>query len=175
MQSPTENMLSFYQSVFLALPLFESMYILIQNHRGMYNTFVDADQRIRSRPSSAHSSSASSTYTSNTDLSSTPSLCDNLDTRRQKMGHPIRIKSAPPLRQAAFTVANPLPPPQPPCLSRRRSFTGSGQSYPSRGEMLKTIFTVFPTPQPQGVNRRASRPSSAVALRAGRIPHLRNK
>lgn len=107
----------------------------------------------------------------------TPSLCDNLEVRC--LGRrPTRVKSAPPLRQTAYTTP-PTTMPHPPTtadsqiLTRRRSFTASSQSYPSRGEMLKSIFLAFPAPQAPGTSRRASRPSSAVSLRAGKIPHLR--
>ena len=59
-----------------------------------------------------------------------------------------------------------------PGLQRRRSFSAVISSYPSRGERL--IFSVFPSPQSQpAASQRASRPSSAVILRAGRIPFLR--
>lgn len=58
-------------------------------------------------------------------------------------------------------------------LQRWRSFSSVQKNYPTRGERLKEIFTVFPSPQPQPVSQRASRPSSAVTLRAGMIPSLR--
>lgn len=118
----------------------------------------------RSRPNSANSRYGNSPPI---DLNSSPSLCDNLDTRC-KRARPIRIKSAPPLRQTAMIPTPPtnIPSPCPPPLMRRRSFSQS--SFPSRGEMLKSIFTVFPAPQPHAVSKRAARPSSAVTLRAGK-------
>lgn len=125
------------------------------------NIFSFAGQR--SRPNSANSRVM--------DLNSTPSLCDNLDTRRAS-ARPPRVKSAPPLRQTMFPAPPTATKPHQPIMPRRRSFTASG--YPSKGEMLKGIFLVFPSPQPQGVSKRASRPSSAVSLRTGKIPHLRN-
>jgi hypothetical protein len=39
--------------------------------------------------------------------------------------------------------------------------------------MLKEIFTVYPAPQPRPASKWKSRPSSAVTLRAGKIPNLR--
>lgn len=132
-----------------------------------YQSHITKYASQRSRPSSANSQLGAPP----TDLNATPSLCDNLDTRRNR-ARPARVQSAPPLRQPRLSV--PHPPstePRPPTLSRRRSFT---THYPSKGEMLKSIFLVFPAPQPQGASKRASRPSSAVSLRSGKIPHLRN-
>ena len=63
--------------------------------------------------------------------------------------------------------------PAAPQLQRRRSFSAIQRGYPSKGEMLKEIFTAFPTPQPQTASKREGRPSSAVSLRAGKIPGLR--
>ena len=111
----------------------------------------------------------------------TATLTGQLESRRNSISVPLpdqrprapRVSSAPPVRLA---VAQPLPPgtsSEQPRLQRQRSFSAMQRSYPSRGEMLKEIFTAFPSPQPQPVSRRASRPSSAVSLRSGKIPSLR--
>ena len=109
----------------------------------------------------------------------TATLTGQLESRRNSISGPDqrprrpRVSSAPPMRP---TVARPLPPgatSEQPRLQRQRSFSAVQRSYPSRGEMLKEIFTAFPSPQPQPVSRRASRPSSAVSLRSGKIPSLR--
>ena len=112
-------------------------------------------------------------------------LCDNFEMRRghvpQLAGSQPRkrITSAPPIR--SITTVQPasssnyqglsLTPPSP--LQRRRSFSAVQQQFPSRAEMLKEIFTVYPTPQPRPVSKWKNRPSSAVTLRAGKIPNLR--
>lgn len=113
------------------------------------------------------------------------SLCDNFEMRRSNTPRlvtqrPKRITSAPPER--TVTTVQPSPSAinyqgaqfsSPSPLQRRRSFTALQQSFPSRGEMIKDIFTVYPTPQPQAASRFKNRPSSAVTLRAGKIPNLR--
>ena len=107
-------------------------------------------------------------------------LCGNFETRRSSTPQLVsqrrkRVTSAPPIR--TITTVQPSsdyqgPASRPP-LQRRRSFTAIQQSFPSKGEMLKDIFTVYPAPQPQPVSKWRSRPSSAVTLRAGKIPSLR--
>ena len=92
---------------------------------------------------------------------------------------PARISSAPPTRSShtrssSYQLAVVNATEFPTGMQRRRSFSSLQRSYPSRGERLKEIFTVFPSPQPQPVSQRASRPSSAVTLRAGQIPTLRD-
>ena len=119
------------------------------------------------------------------------SLTGQLESRRNSIStdqaplphhraRPARISSAPPTRpRPPPTRQQPLQLPivttveLPSGLQRRRSFSATRKSYPSRGEMLKEIFTVFPSPKPQPVSRRASRPSSAVSLRTSKIPSLR--
>ena len=78
-----------------------------------------------------------------------------------------------PLMRHMNSVKQPTVIPPPPQLQRRRSFSAIQRSYPSKGEMLKEIFTVFPSPQPQAASKWQGRPSSAVTLRAGKIPKLR--
>lgn len=118
----------------------------------------------------------------------TGSLCDNLEMRRRNIPYlvtqrPKRITSAPPIRTVTTAQSTPysssskayqgpqLSSPSP--LQRRRSFSALQQSFPSRAEMIKDIFTVYPTPQPQAASKFRNRPSSAVTLRAGKIPNLR--
>ncbi len=84
-----------------------------------------------------------------------------------------RVTSAPPLRTVKPDINEGDGKAVKSAIERRRSFSARRKSYPSRTEMLKDIFTVFPTPRPQEVSMRRSRPSSAVALRAGTIPQLR--
>ena len=114
-------------------------------------------------------------------------LCDNFETRRGHIPQLVgsqrrkRITSAPPVRSittvqpAASSSSNyqglSVAPPSP--LQRRRSFSAVQQQFPSRAEMLKEIFTVYPAPQPRPVSKWKNRPSSAVTLRAGKIPNLR--
>ena len=92
---------------------------------------------------------------------------------RPRYGRHNRIGSAPPLRPtqpqqpSLHTQAHRRPP------TRRRSISGIQDMFPSRAEMIKDIFTVYPAPKPQPVNKRQGRPSSAVSLRAGKIPKLR--
>ena len=120
--------------------------------------------------------------------SATGSLCDNLEMRRRNVPYlvtqrPKRITSAPPIRTVTTAQSTPLSSsskgyqgPQfssPSPLQRRRSFSALQKSFPSRAEMIKDIFTVYPTPQPQAASKFRNRPSSAVILRAGRIPNLR--
>ncbi len=87
-----------------------------------------------------------------------------------------RVASAPPVSRQPPAVKPQLPvapPPPPKALQRRRSFSAVLSSYPTRGEMLRNIFTAFPAPEPKAPSRRQGRPSSAVTLRVGQIPDLR--
>ena len=47
------------------------------------------------------------------------------------------------------------------------------QPLPSKGEMLKEVFSKYPSPQSNAASRWNQRPSSAAILRAGKIPNLR--
>ncbi len=116
-------------------------------------------------------------------------LCENLQVRRSSISGPTsqgvprryRVSSAPPVSRqppaathSRTQLAAPLPPPPPPpTLQRRRSFSAVLRSYSTKGEMLRDIFTAFPAPELQASSRRQGRPSSAVTLRAGKIPNLR--
>ena len=108
------------------------------------------------------------------------SLCDHFEARKLTTPRPVsnqrkRVTSAPPIRTVTtiqpssnyqgLTSSSPL--------QRRRSFTAFQESFPSRSEMIRDIFTVYPAPQPQPVSKFKNRPSSAVTLRAGKIPRLR--
>ena len=108
-------------------------------------------------------------------------LCETLQSRRNSLtgtSQPSasvcrpRTPSAPLMRPTNSEKQPTLVPP-PPLLQRRRSFSAIQRSYPSKGEMLKEIFTAFPSPQPQAASKWQGRPSSAVTLRAGKIPRLR--
>ena len=115
-------------------------------------------------------------------------LCDNFEMRRNYVPQLAsqrrkRITSAPPVR--SITTVQPtaqassssnyqgltMAPPSP--LQRRRSFSAVQQQFPSKAEMLKEIFTVYPAPQPRPASKWKNRPSSAVTLRVGKIPNLR--
>ena len=127
-----------------------------------------------------HVRSYSSSSDSTTEPESgTQTLRQNLAVRRNSITdtEPVvmrraRITSAPPLREMRAPKQPAIETPSP-LLQRRRSFTALRHSYPSKGEMLKDIFTAFPAPQPQAISKKAARPSSAVSLRAGKIPNLR--
>ena len=88
-------------------------------------------------------------------------------------GRPYRVPSVPPVSH--------IPPadrgshPKPLLLQKRRSFSALQRRYPSKGEMLKDIYIAFPSPQPEAPSKRRGRPSSAVTLRAGKIPDLRSQ
>lgn len=119
--------------------------------------------------------------TSSMGATGTATLTGQLESRRNSISGSLpnqkprapRVSSAPPVRMAVAQIFPPETNSEQPRLQRRRSFSAVQRSYPSKGEMLKEIFTVFPSPQPQPVSRRASRPSSAVSLRSGKIPSLR--
>ena len=128
-----------------------------------------------------HTNTQGQCTTSTSESGSTSSLCDNLETRRNSItslsqtrpfSRRNRVTSAPPTRTTSLQLSMPSKPVQ---LQRRRSFSAVRQSYPTKSEMLKDIFTVFPAPEPKAVSKRQARPSSAVSLRAGRIPNLRAK
>ena len=56
-------------------------------------------------------------------------------------------------------------------VERRRALTAGSLCFPSKGEMLKSMNSVFPTPTPPPVSVWESRPSSAI--RPNRIKGLR--
>ncbi|KAL5486495.1 hypothetical protein EMCRGX_G018983 [Ephydatia muelleri] len=65
------------------------------------------------------------------------------------------------------------PAPDQPRLERRLSFSTLPRRQPSKGEIIKSIFSTFPDPQPHAASKKQSRPSSAVNIRTGQIPSLR--
>lgn len=140
-------------------------------------------QRSRSVSEGSASLATGSSYS----ISASGSLCENLEMRVKSTPRLVaerrkRVTSAPPIRTPITTVQPTAAAPSssnyqglatPSPLQRRRSFTALQQSFPSRAEMLKDIFTVYPAPEPQAASRFKQRPSSAVSLRAGKIPNLR--
>ena len=112
---------------------------------------------------------------------STGTLLDNLDVRCKSFlntqytpkiaPRQVKASSAPPIHRTQPTAFRAI---QSPSESFQRRNVTSTRKYPSKGEMLKIIFDMFPSPHPQEPSKWAAKPSKGITLRAARIPGLRN-
>ena len=88
------------------------------------------------------------------------------------VGTPVHVRgNSDPVVSLRSQMITPKPPPVRPSVFQ----TSSCHNYPSKGDILKEVFSKYPPPQPTVGSLRAQRPSSAAGLRVGQITNLYRK